>query len=154
MQNQLPPQIKRVWQVRAAIDGVIWLIIALGLGVANHFWHWPLWLGFIAIGAAVLHAGCHFVLIPYRYNFWRYEITATAVYLRSGFLFRKSTAIPITRIQNVTLEAGPLLQWQQLQAVQVQTASDKHEIAGVTLEVANALREQIMQLAKEARDDA
>ncbi|WP_461214609.1 PH domain-containing protein [Lacticaseibacillus sp. GG6-2] len=154
MQKQLPPQIKRVWRMRAVIDGAIWLVIAIGLAVANHFWHWPLWLAGIAVGAAVVHAGCHFVLIPYRYNFWRYQITATAVYLRSGFIFRKSTAIPITRIQNVTLEAGPLLQWQHLQAVQVQTASDKHEIAGVTLDVAAELRDKIMQLAKEARDDA
>ena len=154
MQNHLPPQIKRVWRVRALIDGVIWLVIAIGLVVANHFWSWPLWLAVIAVGAAIVHAGAHLVLIPYRYRFWRYQITDTAVYLRSGFIFRKSTAIPITRIQNVTLEAGPLLQWQKLQTVKVQTASDADEIAGVTQDVADALREQIMRLAKEARDDA
>jgi membrane protein YdbS with pleckstrin-like domain len=94
------------------------------------------------------------LLIPYRYRFWRYAITPGAVYLRSGYLFRQEEAIPIARIQNVTLEAGPLLQWQGLQSVQIQTASTTHHIAGVTRAVADQLRDQIMRLAKEARDDA
>lgn len=154
MQTQLPPEIRTVWRMRALIDGAIWLVLAAGLGVAHQLWQTPLWLIAIPLAGAVLHTGTHLVLIPYRYAFWRYQITDSAVYLRSGYLFRKDEAIPINRIQNVTLTAGPLLQWQKLQAVAIQTASTTHTIAGVTLEVAAALREQIMQLALEARDDS
>ncbi|MFD1486150.1 PH domain-containing protein [Lacticaseibacillus baoqingensis] len=154
MQAQLPHQIKTVWRARAAIDGIIWLAITAALLICHHLWQWPWWLAMIPLVAGILHVGSHLLLIPYRYRFWRYAITADAVYLRSGYLFRTEEAIPIARIQNVTLAAGPLLQWQSLQAVQVHTASTTHSIAGVTGAVADQLREQIMQLAKEARADA
>lgn len=154
MQTQLPAQIKTVWRLRALIDGVIWAILAVGLIIAHLLWQWPWWLAAIVIGLGVLHVGGHLILIPYRYAFWRYQITADAVDLQRGFIFRKYEAIPISRIQNVTLEQGPLLRGQHLQSVKVQTAATTHEIAGVEEAVADALREQIMQLAKEARDDA
>lgn len=54
----------------------------------------------------------------------------------------------------MTLEAGPLLQWQYLQKVVVATSADSYEIDGVVPEVANRLRDRIMQLAREARDEA
>lgn len=154
MQTQLPVQIKRVWRLRALIDGGIWVIVAGALWLANHLWDWPWWLMAIALGLGVIHVSSHLVLIPYRYAFWRYQITPDDVVLQSGFIFRKTEAIPIARIQNVTLEQGPLLRGQHLQSVKVQTAATTHEIAGVEVSVADALREQIMQLAKEARDDA
>lgn len=91
--------------------------------------------------------------MPYRYRFLRYNITPTAVFLQKGFFFRKNEAIPIARIQNVTLEQGPLLRWQQLQQVNIETASTAHVIDGVTASVANQLRTQILKLAQEARDE-
>lgn len=154
MGEQLPPQIKRVWRLRALIDGAVWAVLTVALLVAWHFWHLPWWLALITAAFMILHPAVHFVLIPYRYQFWRYLITPTAVYVRSGYIFRKEEAVPISRIQNVTLEAGPLLQSQGLQSVKVQTASTEHEIAGVTRDVAGQLRDRIMQLAQEARDEA
>ncbi|WP_243676771.1 PH domain-containing protein [Secundilactobacillus collinoides] len=62
--------------------------------------------------------------------------------------------MPINRIQNVTLEAGPLLQWQQLKAVSIETASTTHEIEAVLPHTAEHLKQQIIALAQEARDDA
>ncbi|MFD1392881.1 PH domain-containing protein [Lacticaseibacillus jixianensis] len=151
--EQLPAQIKTVWRTKALIDGVIWLVITIFLVSAWRLWGWPWWLAAVAGAATILHPGIHLVLIPYRYRFWRYLITPTAVYSRSGYIFRSEKAVPISRIQNVTLESGPLMQWQGLQEVQVQTASTTDTIAGVTKEVAAQLRDRIMQLAQEARDE-
>ncbi len=53
----------------------------------------------------------------------------------------------------MTLEAGPLLQWQELQQVNIETASTAHVIDGVTRSVADQLRNQILQLAQEARNE-
>lgn len=151
--EHLPAQIKTVWRTKALIDGAVWLAITIFLVVAWQLWHWPWWPAAITFAAAILHAGIHLVLIPYRYQFWRYLITPTAVYLRSGYIFRSEKAVPISRIQNVTLESGPIMQWQGLQEVQVQTASTTDSIAGVTQEVAAELRDRIMQLAQQARDE-
>lgn len=151
--EHLPMQIKTVWRTRALIDGAIWLVATIFLIVAWRLWRWPGWLAAVTFAAAIMHPGVHLVLIPYRYRFWRYLITPTAVYLRSGYIYRSETAIPISRIQNVTLESGPLMQWQGLQEVQVQTASTTDSIAGVTKAVAAELRDRIMQLAQEARNE-
>lgn len=153
MGEPLPATIKWVWRISALIWGAIWLLVAIGLFVAHRLWQWPLWLAIAFAALAIVHVGIQHSLIPYRYRFGRYLITPTAVYLRSGFIFRKEEAVPISRIQNVTLEAGPLLQAKGLQSVQVETAATQHKIAGVTRDVAGQLRDRIMTLAQEARDD-
>ncbi|WP_154815843.1 PH domain-containing protein, partial [Lactiplantibacillus plantarum] len=80
-------------------------------------------------------------------------ITPTAVFLQKSCFCQKKKARTIARIQNVTLEAGPLLQWQELQQVNIETASTAHVIDGVTRPVADQLRNQILQLAQEARNE-
>ncbi|WP_461226056.1 PH domain-containing protein [Lacticaseibacillus suihuaensis] len=154
MEEHLPQQIKQVWRIGAGLSLLWWLAVTVGLLVANHLWHWPLWLIAISLGLALLHPAIELALIPYRYAFWRFRITDTAVYLKEGAVFQKETAIPIRRIQNVTLEAGPILRAHGLQEVQIQTASTTDSLAGVTTAVANQLRDRILALAKEARDDA
>ncbi|QVI34723.1 hypothetical protein BVJ53_12785 [Lacticaseibacillus chiayiensis] len=149
----LPANIQTVWRFNALIWSVIFLIGGLLLLAASHFWHWPSWLGLGVIGLTVLQLIVRLALVPYRYRFLRYNITPTAVFLQKGFFFRKNEAIPITRIQNVTLEQGPLLRWQQLQQVNIETASTAHVIDGVTASVADQLRTRILKLAQEARDE-
>ncbi|WP_225047935.1 PH domain-containing protein [Lacticaseibacillus kribbianus] len=154
MEEHLPQQIKQVWRIGAGLALVWWLAVTVGLLVANRLWGWPLWLIAISLGLALVHPSAELALIPYRYAFWRFRITDTAVYLKEGALFQKETAIPISRIQNVTLSAGPILRAHGLQQVEIQTASTSDSLAGVTAEVADRLRDRILALAKEARDDA
>ena len=96
------------------------------------------------------HGICHFT-IDFPSCFSALSLPFLAV--QKGFFFQKNEAIPIARIQNVTLEAGPLLQWQELQQVNIETASTAHVIDGVTRSVADQLRNQILQLAQEARNE-
>jgi len=149
----LPANIKFVWRADIFIWSFNFFVVGLLLLIASHFWHWPSWLGLGVIGLTVLQYIIRRVLVSYRYRFLRYNITPTAVFLQKGFFFRKNEAIPIARIQNVTLEQGPLLRWQQLQQVNIETASTAHVIDGVTASVANQLRTQILKLAQEARDE-
>lgn len=153
MGEALPEAMRTVWRVRAAIDAALWGGGIVGCAVAIGRWHWPWWLVLGPVLGLLLHPGLQLLLVPYRYAFWRYLITPEAVYLKRGYVFRSEEAVPISRVQNVTLTAGPLLRWQHLQAVQIETASTTHEIAGVTETVAAALRKRIMVLAQEARDE-
>ncbi|TLQ04479.1 hypothetical protein FEZ51_05305 [Pediococcus stilesii] len=152
-EQPLPSKIKSVWRLTAFLTTAVEIIIILGLIAAHQLWRWPLWLIWLGIILSIIGTAIDFTLIPYRYAFSHYQITSTAVYLKSGYIFRKEESIPITRIQNVTLEAGPLLQHWNLQKVNVETASTTHTIAGVTPETAEQLQNQILHLAKEARDD-
>ncbi len=152
--ERLPQQIKMVWRWMALLSGGVGLIISAGLWLAHVYWHWWLWLVVVAVGLSLLDVLVELLLVPYRYAFWRYRITDNAVVLKSGVVFQKEVAIPISRIQNVTLKAGPLLQLVGLQAVTVETAATSDQIDGVTTAVADQLRNQILLLAREARDEA
>ncbi|KRM75202.1 PH domain-containing protein [Secundilactobacillus collinoides] len=152
--EQLPLKMKTVWRLSAIGSAIAWLVILAILFVCHTIWHWPLWIMAVILGLGVIEVIVELVIIPYRYRFWRYHIADKAVEIERGFFFHKQTAIPINRIQNVTLEAGPLLQWQQLKAVSIETASTTHEIEAVLPHTAEHLKQQIIALAQEARDDA
>ncbi|MFB9769981.1 PH domain-containing protein [Lactiplantibacillus modestisalitolerans] len=152
MEEQLPAAIKRVWLLSALISGVIGIGVTGGLWLAHQWFNWWPWLVWAGLGLTILDVVVELGLIPYRYRFWRYQITTDAVYIKRGVIFQREIAIPISRIQNVTLSAGPLLQLKALKAVAVETAASSYDIEGVTPAVADRLRHQIIALAKEARD--
>lgn len=151
--NALPEKIKVVWRLSALGTLLVGLVISAGLQVANYFWNWWSWLVLVMLGMTLIWTGVELAIIPYRYRFWRYRISAEAIEIESGFFFHEVTAIPISRIQNVTLEAGPILQWQHLQTVNIETAATTHQIESVLPETAEQLKEQIMALAMEVEHD-
>ncbi|MFT9266658.1 PH domain-containing protein [Oenococcus sp.] len=150
--QQLPKKIQITWFVHACANLILSLIILAAIYLAGHAWHWPIWFVYIITTTIALGTISELVSIPYRYRFWQYRITEDAVEMQSGFIFRKRIAIPISRVQNVTLSAGPLLQWQKMQKVTVATASSTHTIDGLDNAKAEKLRDQIMALALGALD--
>lgn len=146
----LPAKIKTVWRVSAGCSLLVGLVVTGGFMAAAKWWQWSPIFWLICVSLTVLDVAIELALIPYRYRFWRYQISAQEVEIESGFFFHQQTAIPINRIQNVTLEAGPILQWQQLQTVSIETAATSHKIKSVLPETASQLKQQIMTLAMEA----
>ncbi|MFD1429360.1 PH domain-containing protein [Lacticaseibacillus mingshuiensis] len=153
MQEKLPAAIRKVWTISALLTIFWWLVAAAGLFAGHILWNWPLWLLAFPAALAVLQPIIMLSLVPYRYQFWRYRITDTAVYMQKGAIIQSEEAVPITRVQNVTLSSGPILRHFQLQEVNIETASTSHKIDGLTKPVAEKLRDQILLLAKEARDE-
>lgn len=145
----LPLKIKTVWRLSALGSFIFGAVICGGLWAAVHFWNWWQWLAIVATIITVAEPLIELAIIPYRYRFWRYLITENAIQIESGFFFHRITAIPISRVQNVTLEAGPILQWQHLQTVNIETAATSHRIESVLPDTADQLKEQILALAME-----
>lgn len=151
--HHLPQRIKLIWRLSAVGSFIALLVITGLIWLAYQYWDWPFWLVSVFAAFTILEFIGEVALIPYRYRFTRYQISSVAVEMQSGMIFKKRVAIPIARVQNVTLNAGPLLQWQKLTKVSIATASTNHGIEGLELDEAEALREQIMRLAREARHD-
>lgn len=149
--NHLPTQIKNVWRISALFNTLLAAAVGVAGLVIYHFWDYQWWLyaACFFFGAAIIDFIVEMSLVPYRYSFWLYTVTNDAVELRSGFIFRKLISIPIARVQDVTLSAGPILQSQKLQEVRITTASTSHKIDGVEPSVGEQLRKQIMKLAVE-----
>ena len=124
----LPATIQRIWRASAALWALsahdhrfgthcrlVFLALVLLVWVGS-YWHCD-------YSTAVPISTCAVSL-----SFLALQHHANRGFLAKGFFFRKNEAIPISRIQNVTLEAGPLLQWQTLQQVNIETASTAHVI--------------------------
>ena len=103
-----------LWIVLLAPQVIWWLVDRDGadlpqllLGVA--------WLGL---------AAAHLVVMPqWRYRVHRWEATDTAVYTQTGWLSQERRIAPISRVQTVDSERGPIERLFKLANVTVTTAS-------------------------------
>jgi membrane protein YdbS with pleckstrin-like domain len=156
--KKLPSEIKSIWRLDAGINFISLLIVALivwliRLATSGSFKTVLTTTISIILGAALVILLIQLALIPYRWNFWTYYIDERQVQLHHGYFFRKQIIIPIARIQNVTLKQGPILHWKNLQKVIIVTAAGSSEISGIKSSEADDLKELIMKLAREARND-
>lgn len=156
--EKLPKSIKTIWRIHAVIEFAVFLIIMLGIifirlalsATAKSYFDLAI---FIIVGLGIVMLVGSFFLVKYLWNFWTYYIDERQVQLHSGYFFRKQVIIPIARVQNVTLKQGPILRWKDLQKVIIVTASGKSEIDGIKSDQADQLKETIMKLAQEAKND-
>jgi uncharacterized protein len=86
------------WTVRAALDGLILLgaevAVAAGTGLS------AAWVIAIALTLVVM-AGYVLIMPRWRYRVHRWEVTADAVYTRTGWLSVTWRIAPISRIQTI-----------------------------------------------------
>jgi membrane protein YdbS with pleckstrin-like domain len=69
-------------------------------------------------------AAAHLIVMPqWRYRVHRWEATDTAVYTQTGWFSQQRRIAPISRVQTVDSERGPIEQLFKLANVTVTTAS-------------------------------
>lgn len=156
--QKLPKDIKLIWRLSAGFDFLALILVMLGFLIWRIFAPVQmrgalLVIAMVILAIAVLTFLAELALVSYRWNFWTYYIDDRQVQLHHGYFFRKQIIIPIARVQNVTLKQGPVLRLKDLQKVVIVTAAGSSDIAGLKNEQADHLKELIMQLAREARND-
>jgi uncharacterized protein len=92
----------------------------------------------------------------FRFRVHRWEVTADAVYTRTGWLTRTWTLVPISRIQTVDVTRGVLQQLFGLSTVAVLTASSQGTVRVWHLEadVAQRVADDLAHRAEQVRDQA
>jgi membrane protein YdbS with pleckstrin-like domain len=146
----LAPRVQAWWRVGLLGQAIV---PSLALGLLAWFvlfdadWRWTA----VAALAPWLVATIAAVRLPARrYAAWRYRVTADALRLDRGVMFRSESVVPYTRIQHVDTEQGPLERALGLSRVTVHTASGTSSsltIPGLRPADAEALREQLATLA-------
>lgn len=136
------------------------LLLALALAatlVPALFWDggrpWLLWAA--AVLAVLLVPGL--VLAPWlRYRTHRWEVTATAVYCRTGWLGRQWRIAPLSRVQTVEAKRNVLHRMLGLAAVSVTTGSAQGAVVidGLDAQTADDLVTQLTDAVAETRGDA
>jgi len=106
-------------------------------------------VGAILGTAGVLHALA-------RFERWRYEVQADALYLERGVVTEIETAVPFVRVQHVDTQRGPIARLLGIASVVVYTAGSRGAdvtIPGLTPDRADALRNRLRELAIESEPD-
>jgi len=136
------------WLVLLAVE-VFYLILASDDGLSS--WH------VAALVTTVAAAAVHLVVMPrWRYRVHRWEATAHAVYTQAGWFSQQRRIAPISRIQTVDTERGPLEQLFGLSNVTVTTASAAGplKIHGLDRDDAQKLVDELSVAIEYTRGDA
>jgi uncharacterized protein len=143
------------WAVRA-LGG--WLVVILAqvaltvvLSGGELRWH------VIALAVTIVIAAGHLIVMPqWRFRVHRWEVTANAVYTQAGWFSQERRIAPISRIQTVDTERGPLEQLFRLSNVTVTTASAAGplRIHGLDRDRAQALVDELATAIESTRGDA
>lgn len=78
---------------------------------------------------------------------WRYEIEEQHIQIKHGLFSKHHLIIPMSKVQYVNTNQGPLLRRYGLSTITIGTIASSHEIPAITEEEATALRNRIAQLA-------
>jgi membrane protein YdbS with pleckstrin-like domain len=109
----------------------------------------PVAAGTVIGVAGILHAFA-------RFDRWRYEIQADALYLERGVITKIETAVPFVRVQHVDTQREPIARLLGIASVVVYTAGSRGAdvtIPGLTPDRAETLRNRLRELAVESEPD-
>jgi uncharacterized protein len=151
-----PPSRKAplVWAIGAAIP---WLLLVIGQLVWFLLDGRLAWVHAVAAVVTVLGIIVFVFVVPlWRYRVHRWDIDQKAVYTRSGWLVQERRIAPISRVQTVDTERGPLDQLFGLANVTVTTASSAGAVRIVALDadVADRIVAQLTDIAAIGAEDA
>ncbi|WP_072688011.1 PH domain-containing protein [Rhodococcus marinonascens] len=115
------PKAKQLWAINAAL---MWLPVFAAQALALIFHWWPTWIHVTVLALTLVSAAVHITVVPlWRYRVHRWEISNTAVYTRTGWFTQERRIAPISRVQTVDTERGPIDRMLGLATVTVTTAS-------------------------------
>jgi membrane protein YdbS with pleckstrin-like domain len=134
----------------ALIPALVLLVLALAIQPAR-FW-------LLLVMTVILVIGIPYaVIVPFwRYAVHRWEATQDAVFVKTGWLWQEWRVAPMSRIQTVDTERGPLERLFRLSSVTVTTASAAGpiKIAGLDHELAAGLVQRLTSATQAAQGDA
>ncbi len=152
--HRVSPRAITWWTAQAALNVAAVLV---PLAVALFVWAGARpWLIPITAVVVVLGLGYLLVMPRWRFRVHRWETTDDAVYTSAGWINQEWRVAPMSRIQTVDTERGPLQQLFGLATVTVTTASAAGalRLAGLDHAVADDLVEQLTETTQATPGDA
>jgi uncharacterized protein len=151
--QKLDPRALTVWRIGAAMGTLFIWLPTIGFLLISYFadfiWPWsPLVLA-IPVLITILQV---FIIPPIEWRRWCYEVTEREIDMQRGVFVVTRTLVPMSRVQHVDTQQGPLLRFYGLAAVTITTAGGGHEIPGLAVDVADEVRDRIAALAGVADD--
>jgi membrane protein YdbS with pleckstrin-like domain len=152
--HHVSPRAMLYWTLRAS---PLWVLLIAGQGLLFFSSRELSGLRVAAIAVTALFAAAHLIVMPrWRYSVHRWEVTHNAVYTQSGWLTQERRIAPISRVQTVDTERGPLEQLFGLANVTVTTASAAGplHIHGLDRDTAEGLVAELTEVTSQSPGDA
>jgi uncharacterized protein len=143
-----------LWATSAALPWLVVLAAQVAWWVADPALGW---LHALVAAATVLGIVLFVGVVPvWRYRVHRWAVDARAVYTRTGWLMQERRIAPISRVQTVDTQRGPLDRLFGLATVTVTTASSAGAVRIVALDtaVADRIVAQLTDIAALGEQDA
>jgi membrane protein YdbS with pleckstrin-like domain len=165
--RKLDKRITRVWRLSATVNVLIWSLIALvpcvvawltldgQYGSNDQIAAGIMGIVTLSVGVLALLAFIIFVVVvpKVRWIQWSFEVHEEEIDIHKGIFWRKRIIIPLIRVQNVDTKQGPIMRANGLASFTVATAAGEHEIPGLEVAEADALRDHVAVLARIAQED-
>ena len=143
-----------LWAVEGVLGALVLAAVVVGLEVLLPL---PPWLAVLLPVLVLVEAVVTIGFRPrLRYRVHRWEVTAEAVFTRTGWLSRTWTLVPISRIQTVDVTRGVVQQLFGLASVAVLTASSQGtvRIPHLDADIAARVADDLARRAELVRDEA
>jgi membrane protein YdbS with pleckstrin-like domain len=152
--HRVSPHARRWWALRSGLGTVLVLAPQVVVALVLPYYAPLLWL----TGAVTVVVGvAHLLVVPrVRYALHRWEITDDAVHTLAGWVRLEWRIAPISRVQTVDTERGPLQRALGLASVTVTTASSSGALTidGLDADDAVALAERLTRVTEDLGGDA
>ncbi|MBO9534015.1 MAG: PH domain-containing protein [Solirubrobacteraceae bacterium] len=149
---QLPERVVRYWRTNALI---VWtpIVIAAVIGAVAAGDGIPGIAAVALIVVPLLAAIIDIAVVqPGRRRIWWYAIGEDQIDLQHGWIFVTRTVIPMTRVQHVEVQRGPVSSSFRLAELEIHTAAGSVKIPALDADEADRIRQQIADLARIADD--
>jgi len=154
----LHPRVVHLWRFQHLISSFVLLagcMVAVGITAVQYppslMWGVGAWVTLALLRAFLLF------WYPYRaYRAWGYRVDGQVLETTQGIWFRTITLLPLSRLQHVDLQRGPLERMCGLASLTLYTAGTHHatvEIPGLDPEEAARLRDHLVALGAEQSND-
>ena len=141
-----------VWRITDLLQNLIGLIIIGALIFSYHHFDWTNWIGIILytlLGIAVLITIYELTIRPVLLQrTWRYDIDEHYIQLKHGFINRRALIIPMSRVEYVNTNQGPILRYFDLSVLTIGTITSANKIPAIPTTEAQEIRELIVHLAE------
>lgn len=101
-----------------------------------------------------VNAGIKTFVFPFwEYKFWRYGIFDDKVETIQGVIIKKKLIIPISRVQNIKIEQGPIQRIFAIVTIKIVTAGGHHEIPAITSIEADRITDNLKNVVEIGEKD-
>ena len=150
--RRLDPLAIKLWRIENCLGtGLPFLGAVVGGSLLWRFTGVPGWIVLLAWVVMASNLIVSAAWLPSRkYASWSYRVDHQVLELRFGIFWQTSVMIPLSRLQHIDLNRGPLERHFQLASLKVHTAGTKqasHEIPYLEIETGLRLRQRLIDAA-------